>query len=84
MKKYQYVITEEEGMHAIPASIIAKTAREFKSDITVYCGSEKGNMKSMFDIMGMCIKRDTAISIEVSGEDEEDAMHAIIKLIEEL
>ena len=35
MKEFKYVVTDPEGIHARPAGIVVKAAKEFKSDITM-------------------------------------------------
>lgn len=84
MKIFEYVITNEEGIHAIPASILTKTSQEYQSDIFLYQGSHKADMKNLFDLMGMCIKRDTQIRLEIEGQDEEAAMERISELLKSM
>lgn len=84
MEKFDYVITNDEGIHAIPASILANTAKQFESDITIGCGDEKSDLKDLFGIMMMCIKKDSQIVVETSGEDEKEAMVAIKKILEDI
>lgn len=35
MKEFNYVIQDEQGIHARPAGILVKAANEFQSDIQV-------------------------------------------------
>lgn len=84
MKKFEYVVTNEEGIHAIPASVLAKTSQGFKSNIYLYRGNDKVDMKNLFDVMGLCIKCDTKITIEVEGEDEEIAADKIEELLKSM
>lgn len=84
MKEFECVITSEEGIHATPAGILAKASKGYKSDILLYKGNDRANMKNVFEIMGMRIKKSTHIRIEISGEDEEMAISDIKQLIEEL
>lgn len=84
MRKFEYTITNDEGIHAIPASILTKTAKAYKSDVVLYRGQEKADMKDLFGVMGMCIKKDTPVRIEIDGEDEEQAMDAIVKILKQL
>lgn len=84
MKIFEYVITNEEGIHAIPASVLTKTSQEYQSDIYLYRGEQRADMKNLFDVMGMCIKRDTQIRLEIDGEDEEAAMERISGLLKSM
>lgn len=84
MKQFECVIKNEQGLHAMPASILAKTAKGYKSSIVLFRGDEKADMKNLFQVMEMCIKKDTRIRIEISGADEEPAMRKIMERMKDL
>lgn len=84
MRKFEYTIKNDEGIHAIPASILTKTAKAYKSDVVLYRGQEMADMKDLFDVMGMGIKKNTPIRIEIVGEDEEQAMDAMVEILKQL
>lgn len=84
MKIFECVIKNEQGIHAIPASILAKTANDYKSSIMLFRGDEKADMKNLLQVMRMCIKKGTLIRIEINGEDEETAMREIMKRMKDL
>lgn len=45
MKEFTYTIKDEQGIHARPASILAKEAKKYESSITISKG-EKSRMLS--------------------------------------
>lgn len=77
MKSFQYVITDEVGIHARPAGMLVKEAKEFQSKITIQANGKSADLRKLMAIMGMGIKKDTNVIVTAEGEDEE---RAIIKL----
>lgn len=75
-------VMNETGIHARPASIFVKTASQFKSNITVYKDNKSGSAKSIISILGLGITKGTEIKITADGEDEKEALAALVQLIE--
>lgn len=81
MKTITVTIIDPIGIHARPASAIAQTASKFKSNITFKNNEKKGNAKSVINLMALGVKKDASIEIIVEGEDEQEAIDAIKKLM---
>ena len=75
-------ILNEQGVHARPASIFAKTASRFKSNVSIVQGNKVANAKSIINIMGLCLKKGEEIKIITEGVDEKEAMEALVVQIE--
>jgi phosphotransferase system HPr (HPr) family protein len=75
-------IENKTGIHARPASLFIGTASKFKSNITLENNGKKGNAKSMINILGLCITAGSEVTITADGEDETQAVEALVKLIE--
>lgn len=73
MKEFTYKIRDEVGIHARPAGLLVKKASEFKSDITVFNGEKSADLKRLFAVMGLAVKKDDTVRVTVSGADEENA-----------
>ncbi len=74
MVKFNYVITDEVGIHARPAGLLVKTAQQLSSKVTISKGDKSGDAKKIFSIMGLCAKQGDEITVTVEGENEaEDA-----------
>ena len=82
MRKEKVILQNETGLHARPASELAKLAGRFKCDINLSVNEKKANAKSILGIMSLGIKAKTEIEIECNGEDEQDAMTEILKAFE--
>jgi phosphocarrier protein len=74
-------IENKTGIHARPASLFINTASKFKSNITIENKGKKGNAKSMINILGLCITAGSEVTISAEGEDEVQALDALVSLI---
>jgi phosphocarrier protein len=83
MKKFSYVIKDEIGIHARPAGLLVKEAGKFQSAVTLKSGDKTGDAKRIFGIMGMAVKQNDEVTVEVDGADEEEALAALKKFFEE-
>lgn len=77
MKEFKYVITDPEGIHARPAGLLVKAAKEFSCDIKIEKNGKAMNCKAIFGIMGLGIKNGEEITMKFDGADEEAACAAI-------
>lgn len=75
-------ILNETGLHARPASVFVNTATKFKSDLTIGKGEKKANAKSILSVLGLGISKGTEITISADGPDEEEAVSALVELIQ--
>jgi phosphocarrier protein len=73
MKKFNYTITDEVGIHARPAGLLVKEAKMFTSDIKVTKGEKSADAKKLMVIMGLGVKKGDEITVSAEGEDEEEA-----------
>lgn len=77
MKSFTYVIKDELGIHARPAGLLVKEAKNFTSTITLECGEKKVSAKGLMSVMGMAVKQGNEVTVSAEGEDEEAAIAAL-------
>jgi len=82
MKQRDIVVSNSLGIHARPAALIVKTAMKFNSAVYLIKDGTKADAKSIMSIMILAAAKDTPITIQASGGDEEQAVHAIAELFE--
>ena len=71
-------IINPTGLHLRPAE-----AMKYTSSITFHYGaSGTANAKSVLSVLGACIKSGDEIEIVCEGEDEEEALKALVALVE--
>ena len=76
------IIVNETGIHARPASMFVQAAAKFKSKITVTAKGKTVDAKSILMIMGMGLTKGTELTIKAGGADAEDAVKALVELVE--
>ena len=76
-------ILNPTGLHLRPAGNLCREAMKFKSVITFDYRGKTANAKSVLSVLGACIKAGDEITLICEGEDEEEALAALVKYIEE-
>lgn len=77
MKSFSYVINDELGIHARPAGLLVKEAKQFNSTITLECGGKKAAAKGLMGVMGLAVKKGNEVTITAEGDDEDTAISAL-------
>jgi len=77
MQKFTYVIKDELGIHARPAGLLVKEAKQFSSTITLECGDKKAAAKGLMGVMSMAVKQGNEVTVVVEGDDETAAVAAM-------
>lgn len=77
MQKFEYTITDPDGIHARPAGLLVKEAKTFSSDIQVQANGKTGDCKKLFALMALGAKQGTEIVITANGADEDAAIAAL-------
>lgn len=73
MQNFEYVITDEVGIHARPAGILTKKAAGYASNITIKKGDKSADAKRLIAVMGLGVKKGDTVTISIEGTDEEQA-----------
>ena len=73
MKSFNYVITDEVGIHARPAGILVKETKKYASTIMIVKGEKKADASRLMALMGLGVKCGEEVTVEVSGDDEDTA-----------
>lgn len=72
----------DTGFHARPASIFVQVANRFRSDIHVKANGRVADAKSILMLMGLGISKGTEIMIVAQGDDEDNAVNILVRLVE--
>ena len=82
MIKKTVTIKNSSGLHARPSATLVKLAGGFKSDFYIHMYGYRVNGKSILGVMTLAAEQGAELLFEVSGPDENDAMTAILDLVE--
>ena len=75
MKSFEYTITDQVGIHARPAGILVKEAKQYNSKIVVKMGDKAAEATKLMALMGMGVKKGDTVTVEVEGDDEDTAVN---------
>jgi len=81
MQQQEVVIINKLGLHARASAKLTQLASSFKCEVMLSRNNRRVNAKSIMGVMMLAASKGTTISIETNGADEAEAMHALLKLI---
>ena len=81
MIRQSVTITNPTGLHLRPAGIFCNVASRYQFRVTFEYDDTTANAKSVLSVLGACIKKGDEITLICDGEDEEEAMAAMVKAI---
>ncbi len=73
MKSFEFTIQDAAGMHARPAGLLVKKAKEYESKVTIHFGGKSADSGRMMAIMSLGVKQGDTVTVDVEGPDEEKA-----------
>ena len=79
METKKVILKNESGLHARPASELAKIASKYQCTINLIVNGKIINPKSILNIISVGIKTSSEIGIQCDGEDEKKALLEIEK-----
>lgn len=82
MTQRDVTITNNIGLHARPATFFIQKANSFKSSIWIEKDDRKVNAKSLLGVLSMGIAKGMTITLVAEGQDENNAIAALVELIE--
>jgi phosphocarrier protein HPr len=82
MVSQKITVKNTSGLHARPASELAKLCSTCQSDIALVVGEKRINPKSILILMSAAIRCGTEIQVECNGETEQEDLRRIIEAIE--
>jgi phosphocarrier protein HPr len=74
-------VKNPQGLHARPADMFVKLANQYEAKIELLKGSVRVDGKSILGILTLAAGPGTALEIEASGSDAQQALEALAELI---
>ena len=76
-------IINKLGLHARASAKLTKLASQNNCEVWITVNNRRVNAKSIMGVMTLAASKGTTIQIETSGEQETEAMDALVALIED-
>jgi phosphocarrier protein len=76
-------ISNKLGLHARASAKLTKLAGGFRSEVHMSRNGRRVNAKSIMGVMMLAAGIGSEVDIETEGEDEADAMKALVALIDD-
>ena len=81
MQQRDVEIMNKLGLHARPSAKLTQLASSFKSDVFMARNGRRINAKSIMGVMMLAAAKGSTVTLETSGEDEQEAIDALAGLI---
>lgn len=77
MKKFNYTIQDEVGIHARPAGLLVKEAKKYKSKVMISKEGKTAEATKLMALMGLGVKCGQNVEVMMEGDDEEAAYEGL-------
>lgn len=74
-------VVNPTGIHARPAAQVVDFVKKYPGTVEVIKGERVGNLKSILMVLSMGLKKDTDITLRVSGENEQAFLDSLAEFI---
>ncbi|HZV62507.1 MAG TPA: HPr family phosphocarrier protein [Methylophilaceae bacterium] len=81
MIKQDVEIINKLGLHARASTKLTQTASQFSSEVWIERSGRRVNAKSIMGVMMLAAGKGSIVSLEADGNDEQQAIDALIELI---
>ena len=83
MQTKEVEIINKLGLHARASAKLTKLASQFKCEVWATRNNRRVNAKSIMGVMTLAANKGSLIQLETNGDDEMDAMAALVALVED-
>jgi len=78
----EVTISNKLGLHARAAAKLTKLAGSFACEVWMSRGERRINAKSIMGVMMLAAGKGSQVTLETSGAQEQEALHALLELID--
>lgn len=77
----ELILTNEVGLHARPAALLARTVAELDAKVTVRFGEKQADAASVLALMGLGARGGDRVEVSATGPDAEEALRRVHELV---
>ena len=82
MTERDEVVKSDAGVHARPAMMLVREAMKYPCEVRIIKDDVEADGKSIMSVLGLAIVSGTRLVVRAKGDSEEDAVNALVSLIE--
>lgn len=82
MKKFNYTITEELGLHARPAGLLVKEVKKLDSEVTITFNDSTVSCGKLMALMGLGVACSDTVTVTIEGGNEDSSYETIRNFFE--
>lgn len=82
MESKTFIIKDEAGLHARPASILCSTAGKYAGEVDIIYLGKRYTLKSIMILMSLGVPQGGEITIEANGEGEVAIINDLTTILE--
>lgn len=83
MRQFSYTIQGEHGLHARGAGMLVEQAKGFMSNISIEYDEKIENLKRLFSVAGLGVRKGDVVTVKTNGNDEIEAAHRLEEFFKE-
>lgn len=77
MKTFSYTVVDELGLHARPAGLLVKEAKQYSSVVKIKKAEKEVMATQLFMLMSLGVKQGETVDVTIEGEDEDVAFEKL-------
>ena len=81
MTRIETQIINRLGLHARAAAQLVRMANDYRSEVSLIKSGQTANAKTIMEVLMIGAAQGDELMVQANGEDEEEAVMAIIQLI---
>ncbi|QJD68414.1 HPr family phosphocarrier protein [Xanthomonas campestris pv. badrii] len=82
MLERELIVSNRLGLHARATAKLVQTLSSFRSNATLAAKGREVNAKSIMGVMLLAAGQGTSVVVRLDGEDEAEALQALVDLFE--
>lgn len=75
-------VSNANGLHLVPCSLVARLAGEYDCDIRIHKGSLVVDAKTVLELMTLGATQGTQLELEADGPGSEEAVQRLVELFD--
>ena len=83
MKQFTYTVNDPVGIHARPAGMLVKEAKNYTSTLTIEKNGKAVNALKLMALMGLGVRKGDTVTVAAEGDDEDVAIAGLEKFFKE-